>query len=61
MVGLIYIERGTFSLTLKHRLQSETAEPRIVLMKQGDYLDYEKIEKEYDMVLESFQCESGTG
>lgn len=31
------------------------------MMVQGDYLDYEKIEREYDMVLDTFQCESGTG
>jgi len=30
-------------------------------MVQGDYLDCEKIEREYDMVLDSFMCESGTG
>jgi len=60
-VGLIYIERGTFLLTLKQKFKRNSDEFRTVIMHQGDYLDYEKIEKDYEMVLDSFRCESGTG
>jgi hypothetical protein len=54
MVGLIYIHRGTFQLTLRQKLKAEPMEFSKVTMVQGDYLDCEKIEREYDMVLDSF-------
>lgn len=61
MIGLIYIETGTFKLLLRPKLKSESDELKSVLVYQGEYLDCEKIQKDFDMVLDSFECESGTG
>lgn len=61
MIGLIYIEKGTFKLLLRPKIKSESDELKSVLVFQGEYLDCEKIQKDFDMVLDSFECESGTG
>jgi hypothetical protein len=46
-VGLIYILRGTFKVRLRQKLRSEDSELKEIIMEEGDYLDYERIESEF--------------
>lgn len=65
-IGLIYVYNGSFVVKLKplsevHDPQSENEKHRELFISEGQYLDDERILKDYKMILVSIECTSGTG
>jgi len=61
-IGLIFILRGTFKMTLRPKLKSESqTDLKVVILQEGDYIDCERLNQDYAMLLDSLECESGTG
>jgi hypothetical protein len=65
-IGLLYIKSGSFVITLRSIAAQKTNSlwseaDKEVFMSEGQYVDDERILKDFGMVLVSLQCTSSTG
>lgn len=49
-------------MKIRPKLKSDsTSDLKEVILQEGDYIDCERIDQDYGMLLDSLECESGTG
>lgn len=65
-IGLIFVKSGSFILKLRPIAENCHEEGWVggekeIFISEGQYLDDERIIKDYGMILVSLQCSSGTG